>query len=200
MTDISNLSFDDTINLLISEDYLYTNPVVSKNTFKLIIILNDNSISEKYNNYDVIIEEDTEKDNILNNIIEYYLNGQYGYVALSIYDTNNKNITNTLNYYINTIVPKGNKKTNYWYKKQGIINYCNLCEDYNFSNNEIISKCDQCYSKLCSKCIKKVIKCQCGCGLIINCDNCKYSGKNNMKKCFCYKSYYLSHKCMRCKI
>lgn len=195
--DIINLSFDDTINYLISEDYLYTNPVVSKNTFKLIIILNDNYISEKYNYYDVIIEENLNKDAIINNVIAYI---QYGYVALSIYDINNQNITKLINNYVNTIVPKGNKKTDYWYKKNGITNYCNLCEDYNIAHNGVISKCDQCYSKICNKCIKKIIKCYCGCGLIIYCNNCKYNGKNNIKKCFCNKYYYLSHKCLKCKI
>ena len=195
--DIINLSFDDTINYLISEDYLYTNPVVSKNTFKLIIILNDHSLSEYYSNYDVIIEEDISTDVLINNVISYI---QYGYVALSIYDKHNKNITNIINNYVNTIVPKGNKKTNYWYKKQGILNFCNLCEDYNIEPNGVTNKCDQCYSRLCNNCIKKIIKCHCGCGLIIYCDNCKYSGHHNIKKCFCYKYYYLSHKCLKCKI
>jgi hypothetical protein len=194
---ILNLSFDKTINYLISEDYLYTNPIVSINTFKLIIILNDNYLAEKYNNYDIIIEEYTDKNNLINNVIAYI---QYGYIALSIYDMNNKNITNIINNHVNTIVPKGNKKTNYWYEKQGILNFCNLCEEHNIAPNDIIKKCDQCYSKLCSNCIKKIIKCYCGCGLIIYCENCKYCGKNNIKKCFCDKYFYLSHKCLKCKI
>ena len=192
MTDILNLSFDDSINILTSYNYLYTNPIVSKNTYKLIVILNDNELSEKYNDYDIIIEKILEKEKLINNVIAYI---QYGYITLSIYDMNNKNITNTIDTYINTIVPDGNKKTNYWYKKQGILNFCNLCQDYNI---DIFSKCDQCYSKLCKKCVKKIMRCHCRCGLIINCDNCKYYGKNNVKKCLCNKSYYILHKCKKC--
>lgn len=200
--DISNLSFDNTINYLIDEEYLYTNPVISKNTFKLLVILNDNSLAELYNQYDVIIEEkpnDDEKINsLINNVIAYI---QYGYVAMSLYDNNNKNITNNYfnnyNNFVNTIVPSGNKKTNYWYKKQGIINYCSICD-----SNNIFQKCDQCYSKYCKSCINnsKSIKCYCGCGLIIYCDNCKYNGINNIKKCFCNKYYFSKHYCKICKM
>ena len=263
--DISQLSFDSTIKYLIEEEYLYTTPVVSKNTFKLINILNDNSLAEFYNQYDVVIEEkpnnnidekynnnntdeksnnnideksnnnidekynnnideksnnntdekynnntdekynNTEPNNnieqlnsLINNVIAYI---QYGYVAMSLYDNNNKNITNNYfnnyNNFVNTIVPSGNKKTNYWYKKQGIINYCSICD-----SNNIFQKCDQCYSKYCKYCINhsKYIKCYCGCGLIIYCDNCKYNGINNIKKCLCNKYYFSKHYCKICKM